>query len=207
MFTSDWVSAKEMQDTCRSVAATRPRRLRDFSKQIQLNLERGDVGNFLNIPYFDAEDGLRYAIKDDGSAATLEEFYALYDEYVLTPEQLLSLTVQKPDEVTAIKDGPPCLQTLCSQKISEGGRNNGLFNLGVYLRKAYPDSWETEILNYNMNYLDPPLPLNEVNIVAKQLQKRIMPISVKTVRLIVIAIRNYVALANLALMPLSVALR
>ena len=173
LFTSDWVSAKEMQDTCRSVAAALGHGdCEIFPKQIQLNLERGDVGNFLNIPYFDAEDGLRYAIKDDGSAATLEEFYALYDEYVLTPEQLLSLTVQKPDEVTAIKDGPPCLQTLCSQKISEGGRNNGLFNLGVYLRKAYPDSWETEILNYNMNYLDPPLPLNEVNIVAKQLQKK-----------------------------------
>ena len=156
LFTSDWVSAKEMQDTCRSVAAALGHGdCEIFPKQIQLNLERGDVGNFLNIPYFDAEDGLRYAIKDDGSAATLEEFYALYDEYVLTPEQLLSLTVQKPDEVTAIKDGPPCLQTLCSQKISEGGRNNGLFNIGVYLRKAYPDSWETEILNYNMNYLDP----------------------------------------------------
>jgi hypothetical protein len=50
--------------------------------------------------------------------------------------------------------------------------NNGLFNIGVYLRKAYPDSWETEILNYNMQYLDPPLPLNEVNVVAKQLQKK-----------------------------------
>ena len=120
LFTSDWVSAKEMQDTCRSVAAALGHGdCEIFPKQIQLNLERGDVGNFLNIPYFDAEDGLRYAIKDDGSAATLEEFYALYDEYVLTPEQLLSLTVQKPDEVTAIKDGPPCLQTLCSQKISE----------------------------------------------------------------------------------------
>ena len=47
-----------------------------------------------------------------------------------------------------------------------------MFNLGVYLRKAYPDSWEGEILNYNMQYVDPPLPLNEVNIVAKQLQKK-----------------------------------
>jgi hypothetical protein len=71
-----------------------------------------------------------------------------------------------------IPNGPPCLQILAKQKISEGGRNNGLFNLGVYLRKAYPDSWEAEILSYNAQYLDPPLPLNEVNIVAKQLQKK-----------------------------------
>jgi hypothetical protein len=71
-----------------------------------------------------------------------------------------------------MNDGPPCLQFLIKNKISEGGRNNGLFNIGVYLRKAYPDSWESEILTYNMQYLEPPLPLNEVNIVAKQLEKK-----------------------------------
>jgi len=90
---------------------------------------------------------------------------------VQTREQLLALTVEeKADEL--LPDGPPCLQLLAKQRISEGGRNNGLFNLGVYLRKAYPDSWESEILTYNMQYLDPPLPLSEVNIVAKQLQKK-----------------------------------
>ena len=40
------------------------------------------------------------------------------------------------------------------------------------MRKAFADSWETEILNYNMQYLSPPLPLSEVNLVAKQLQKK-----------------------------------
>jgi len=40
------------------------------------------------------------------------------------------------------------------------------------LRKAYPDSWESEILKYNMEYLSPPLPLPEVNIVAKQVQRK-----------------------------------
>jgi len=30
-----------------------------------------------------------------------------------------------------LKDGPPCLQILCAAKISEGGRNNGLFNIGI----------------------------------------------------------------------------
>ena len=48
----------------------------------------------------------------------------------------------------------------------------GLFNLGVYLRKAYPDNWEAELLTHNMQYLDPPLPLSEVNVVAKQLTKK-----------------------------------
>jgi hypothetical protein len=44
--------------------------------------------------------------------------------------------------------------------------------LGVYLRKAFPDEWESKILEQNAQYLDPPLPLSEVNIVAKQLEKK-----------------------------------
>ena len=33
-------------------------------------------------------EGLRYAFNDDGSAATLEEFFGLYEAHVQTPEQL-----------------------------------------------------------------------------------------------------------------------
>ncbi len=172
LFTKEWVTAKEMQAVLTHIAAALSYAGSEiFPKQVRLELDRGDTGNFLNTPYYDAEDGLRYAILDDGSAATLSEFFDLYDKYVLTPEELSALVIDE-DEAKPMKDGPPCLQHLCSQKISEGGRNNGLFNLGVYLRKAFPDSWETEILNYNMLYLDPPLPLNEVNVVAKQLQKK-----------------------------------
>jgi hypothetical protein len=172
LFVSDWLAAKDMQRILNQIAAAMGYGGSEvFPKQVKLFLERGDVGNFLNLPYFDAEGGLRYAFNDDGSAATLDEFFVLYDTHVQTPEQALALTVE--DKPTAlVPDGPPCLQTLAAQKISEGGRNNGLFSLGVYLRKAYPDSWETELLSYNMMYVDPPLPLSEVNMVAKQLTKK-----------------------------------
>ena len=55
----------------------------------------------------------------------------------------MALQVVTVKETKLIADGPPCLQILCAEKISEGGRNNGLFNIGVYLRKAFPDSWES----------------------------------------------------------------
>ena len=103
--------------------------------------------------------------------ATLDEFIELYEQYKQTPEQVTKLQTGGEAERCLPMKSPTCLQILAKNKISEGGRNNGLFNLGVYLRKAYPDSWESEILKYNMEYLDPPLPLNEVNIVAKQLEK------------------------------------
>tara|TARA_R100001440_G_scaffold34_2_gene71 strand:- start:2423 stop:3961 length:1539 start_codon:yes stop_codon:yes gene_type:complete len=173
LFTTEWVDAKDMQATLQQISAALGYGGSEiFPKQIKLNLDRDDVGNFLNLPYYDAEDGLRYAIKDDGTSATLEEFFELYENYKQTPEQLTALQVGDPEEVLPMKDGPPCLQFLLKNKISEGGRNNGLFNIGVYLRKAYPDSWESEILTYNMQYLEPPLPLSEVNIVAKQIEKK-----------------------------------
>ena len=173
LFTKDWVSAKLMQETLQQVSSSLGYGDSEiFPKQIKLHLDRGDVGNFLNLPYFDAEEGLRYAIKNDGSSATLEEFFALYQKYCQTTEAVHALLTPKSGELSALADGPPCLQYLCKQHISEGGRNNGLFNLGVYLRKAFPDEWESKILEYNSQYLDPPLPLNEVNIVAKQLEKK-----------------------------------
>ena len=92
LFTTEWVSAKDMQEVLRHVAAAIGYGGSEiFPKQIQLNLERGDVGNFLNLPYYDHENGLRYAIQDDGSAASLDEFFKLHKKYVQTPEQLLAL--------------------------------------------------------------------------------------------------------------------
>ena len=173
IFSKDWIEAKEMQKTLQHLSSALGYGESEiFPKQIKLHLDRGDVGNFLNLPYFDAENGLRYAFKDDGTSATLKEFFSLYDQYVQTPEEIIKLQILENGKKNFLQDGPPCLQILCANKISEGGRNNGLFNLGVYLRKAYPDSWESEILNYNMKYLHPPLPLNEVNIVAKQLERK-----------------------------------
>jgi|TARA_B110000285_G_scaffold134035_1_gene150251 hypothetical protein len=173
LFSKEWVSAKDMQKSLQSLSAALGYGESEiFPKQIKLHLDRGDVGNFLNLPYYDHENGLRYAFLDDGTSATIEEFIELYERYVQTPEEVVKLQVVGGGEADLMKDAPPCLQILCKARISEGGRNNGLFNIGVYLRKAYPDSWESEILRYNMEYLSPPLPLPEVNIVAKQVQRK-----------------------------------
>ena len=173
LFAIDWVEAADMQKALQNIAAALGYGGSEiFPKQVKLHLDRGDVGNFLNLPYYDAEEGLRYAILDDGTSATLEEFFALYEAHKQTPEQIIALQVTKDDTGEALKGAPPCLRALLRMKISEGGRNNGLFNVGVYLRKAHPDTWEAEILRYNNDYFDPPLPLNEVNVVAKQVQRK-----------------------------------
>ena len=173
LFTTEWIAAKEMQDVLRHIAAALGYGGSEiFPKQIALNLERGDVGNFLNTPYYDHENGLRYAFNDDASAATLEEFFDLYKTHVQTPEQVSALAVDEKEQFQPIEDGPPCLQLRCREKIGEGGRNHRHFNIGVYLRKAFPDTWQTEFLTYNSQYINPPLPLPEINVVAAQLEKK-----------------------------------
>lgn len=172
LFTKEWVDAKHMQRTLTSMSAALGYGGSEiFPKQIKLHLDRGDVGNFLNLPYYNHEEGLRYAIRDDGTSATLEEFYELYDTHVQTKEQVTKFEI-KTQEKELMADGPPCLQILCNNKVGDGGRNNGLFNIGVYLRKAHPDNWEDEILSYNMKYVEPPLPLKEINLVTQQVKKK-----------------------------------
>lgn len=173
LFSKEWVAASDMQNSLRNIAAAIGYGNSEiFPKQIKLHLDRGDVGNFLNLPYYNDMEGLRYAILDDGSAATLDEFIGLYEKACQTPEQIVALQTTETKKTSGLEDAPPCLQILLANKISEGSRNNGLFNVGVYLRKAFPDSWETEILSYNMKYLSPPLALPEVMAVAKQLGRK-----------------------------------
>jgi hypothetical protein len=64
LFSKEWVPAKTMQTTLNQIAAAMGYGGTEvFPKQVRLFLERGDVGNFLNLPYFDAESGLRYAFQ------------------------------------------------------------------------------------------------------------------------------------------------
>lgn len=170
LFTKEPVPAGDMQDSLKTMAALLGEAGREiFPKQSEILVERGDTGNFLNLPYFAGDDGMRYAFKEDGTAASLEEFYVLYDSYVQDGLPSVEPPVQ-PDQ--PIKDGPPCLQALCGQGFPEGTRNNGLFNIGIYLKKVNPNDWENPLYEHNMKYLGPPLQISEVQVLVKQLNKK-----------------------------------
>jgi len=165
LFFKNPVSARLVREKLREVASGLGySAVEVFPKQSTILIEKGDLGNFLNLPYYNSKNTTRYAYKDDGTAATLPEFYALYDKYVV--EDIDKVAIQVSDEV--IKDGPPCLQQLCTQGFPEGTRNNGLFNIGVYLRKFDPDNWKALLEKYNQDYMTPPLSASEVVTVQKQ---------------------------------------
>lgn len=169
-FTKDPVPAGEMQDYLNACAALLGHAGREiFPKQREILIERGDVGNFLNLPYFGGDKTLRYAIKDDGDAATMDEMFAMYDQYA---QDKLVIPKSKKAEKDPLRDGPPCLQALCSQGFPQGSRNNGMFSLGIFLRKAFPEKWGDKLLEFNMKFFDPPLGLQEIALIQKQLEKK-----------------------------------
>ena len=171
LFTTEPVPAADMRKYLTAAAALLGESGREiFPKQSEILVDRGDTGNFLNLPYFGGDETLRYAIKSDGSAATLEEFYRLYEEAVQTPPLSFPEAPAQPEQ--PIKDGPPCLQTLCAQGFPEGTRNNGLFNIGIYLKRTGASNWEDKLSEHNHKFFGPPLGLSEVQVIVKQLTKK-----------------------------------
>jgi hypothetical protein len=171
LFTKDFVPAIRMQKTLKKMAKSLGYEgCEIFPKQTEILVERGDTGNFLNLPYYNGTSGLRYALDDNGKAASLESFYSMYDKYV--QDKLEEIKVEETKVLDAFPDGPPCLNKLAIQGFGEGARNNALFNIAVYYKQAKPDSWQDELVKANQNYVNPPLSNGEVQQLIKSVSRK-----------------------------------
>lgn len=140
-----------------------------FPKQGQL-LNDKDVGNWINMPYFAAATGKteRYGIFK-GEPLELAAFVQRAQRLRITTEQLEQLVLKEGEEFA---EGPPCLQSLSLQGFGEGMRNNGMFAVGVYLKKRYPDDWAAHMHAYNAKFFKPPLPEAELKTIMKALTRK-----------------------------------
>ena len=174
LFTTEFISASLMQSTLKKLSKVLGYEGSEiFPKQTEILVERGDTGNFLNLPYYNGTKGLRYAINDNGSSCTLEEFYQLYDVYNKSKEEIEKIKVEEKKIEEAFPAGPPCLNKLASIGFGEGGRNNALFSIAVYYKKCDPDNWEKLVDEANTKYMNPPLSSSEIqNTVIKQINKK-----------------------------------
>jgi hypothetical protein len=171
IFFSDPVLAKELQIKLSEIAASLGYGKSEiFPKQSKVLVDKGDLGNWLNMPYFGGNDGTRYALDRKGKAMRLESFLKYAEDSRITFKELNAIETSIANET--LVDGPPCLQCLVAQGFPQGTRNNGLFALGVYCKKAFPDGWEKELEKLNKNHMDPPLSSKEVQIIIKQLDKK-----------------------------------
>ena len=173
LFTKEFISAALMQSTLKKIAKVLGYEGSEiFPKQTEILVERGDTGNFLNLPYYNGTNGLRYALDDKGQAASLESFYSMYDQYACTNTQVKEIKIEEKKIEEAFPAGPPCLNKLASVGFGEGSRNNALFNIAVYYKQAHPDSWEDKIVEANIKHMEPKLSNSEVQQLIKSVNRK-----------------------------------
>ena len=141
-----------------------------FPKQDTILSERGDVGNFINMPYQNAEMTMRYAFDANGDAMELSQFLDTVEAKRVSLSQLEG--IQLSGKRRYFTDGPPCLEHLFADGPISDMRNKTMFNCGVYCRKKTPDQWEREFEDMNRRLVTDPLPSNEVENLKKSLTKK-----------------------------------
>lgn len=175
MFFKEAVDAEELREKLLSISSFLGYGGSEiFPKQSSRVDPQKDIGNWINLPYYNVDKCLRYAIVD-GKSQDLEGFLKAAEEIALSKTQFEDFRIELPfnDPSDLLSDAPPCLKHLFALGgFPEGTRNEGMYNIGVYLRKRYPDTWENKLQEYNVTLCKPPLNLTEVNILSKSISKK-----------------------------------
>ena len=141
-----------------------------FPKQDSILSERGDVGNFINLPYFKSQQTMRYAFDDKGKAMNLEQFLDVVEKKRTLVANLENINYGESREVFA--DGPPCLQNYVSVGKVDNNRNIFLSQCAPYCKAKYSDNWKNSLEEINQRHCAPPLPASELVSLQNQYQKK-----------------------------------
>lgn len=174
IFMSEPVDAESLQMKLREIASVLGYGESEiFPKQTELLYERGDLGNWLNMPYFNMDKDTRYAVDKDGKGLSIERFLSIAEGSRLTAREFEDLRPKIPEVKGGdLDEGPPCLQTMAAIGVAEGGRNNAMFAYGVLAKKKFPDDWEAKLDEWNHKFFAPPLTSSEVTAVKNSLKKK-----------------------------------
>ena len=175
LFVEDFVPAKAMINRLREMAAQIGHAGREiYPKQEEVIVERGDMGSYLNAPYFNYKNPDQCMLNDEGKEMPIEDFFEVYGQKVLSVEAFTALgggNGKEKDE--RLKGMPPCLVTLLKNKLGKGLRNDTFSNLAIYCKKRYGDQWENKLADYNCDdFMEEKLELNELNGIIKSVGKK-----------------------------------
>jgi len=124
-----------------------------FPKQSYLREDQ--MGNTINLPYFDVDKTERYAMQD-GAKLSFNEFVTVATKSALSYDDVHELLGG--DHA----DAPPCLQHIIQNGVSQGSRNEAVYNLTLYLRKKNPAGYKDDMMDLNNTIFDRPLPVREL---------------------------------------------
>jgi hypothetical protein len=143
-----------------------------FPKQTRLANEH-DIGNWINMPYYNASKTNRYAIVG-GKKLSAEQFIDFAKKIEVGVDELKKFEVAQDSSLgDLLFEAPPCLQTLARRGFGEGNRNNALFNIAVYLRNRYgEDDWADKLDKYNQEFMEKPLGHKEVAQITRSVNRK-----------------------------------
>lgn len=127
-----------------------------FPKQTEILEDRGDLGNWLNMPYFNAEGGTRYAVTNDGRGLSIDRFLDLAFKTRLTEEEFHAVSPGKLSVDGDLSEAPPCLQYLATVGVGDGSKHNALLAFGILAKKIWHEGWDTKLAEWNQKFILPP---------------------------------------------------
>lgn len=142
-----------------------------FPKQNALNVEKGDLGNWLNMPYFNNNRKGVLLVGDELHEQELPEFLEYAYSKRLSQEdwdKLIGKIQKHIEDLDSVLEGaPPCIQyILKTQGICEGNRNKLMYNIAVYCKKRYSDDeFEDKVKEIHDKYAQNPLSIRELNTI------------------------------------------
>lgn len=142
-----------------------------FPKQNTLNVEKGDLGNWLNMPYFNNNRRGVLLVNDELHEQDLPEFLEYAYSKRLSQEdwdKLIGKIQKHIEDLESVLEGaPPCIQyILKTQGICEGNRNKLMYNIAVYCKKRYPEEeFEDRVKEIHDKYAQNPLSIRELNTI------------------------------------------
>jgi hypothetical protein len=203
MFFEEWVPAAHVLPVLRDISA----RLgiagsEVFPRQTQVLVERGDLGNWMVMPYFGDTYGGKiqeqFGLKKTGAEMSLREFLNTAEKMKVTEKALEALVRKSGSGGASVRrgrklnggggaepdqpfgDGPPCCQTLAADGVPAGFQNNALLHMGVYYKRKYPMEWREKLEDAGRLYLSPPSTSEGMQSVIKSLEKKDYEYTCKT---------------------------
>lgn len=170
LFLNEWVPSGLVRDRIKEMRGVLgyKRSLEIYPKQKSLG--SGDCGNWLNMPYENGPNSVRYALDSTGKALSIEEFPAYARSMSISADQLKALVLH-PTTDEALPGGPPCLNKILKERVKAGGRNNTFFNIGLYFIRTgvAPTEVRPHVEKIANEYFETPLPESEVDTLCSSL--------------------------------------
>lgn len=141
-----------------------------FPKQDRLAIgtdgERA-LGNYVNLPYYNSSDTIRYGVGQGIGRLSLKAFLAASSISKVTQNQVNQMLNAGHSEA------PPCIYSILNEGAPGlGNRNTTMYSVVVYLKKARPDTYRDDAIDLNHKIFDVPLDQAELKKVVNSASKR-----------------------------------